>query len=42
MKVIIRVAFTVLILGFTATAGMAGEYRTPPHNYNQNNWMSHD
>ena len=40
MKILMRAAFTVLILGITAAEGQAAQYHAPAYNYYQNNWMA--
>ena len=42
MKTLILAAFSALWLATAMNAANAGSqpYRTPPHNYYQNNWMS--
>ena len=39
-KILIRAAFTILILGFIAAQGQAAQNHTPAYNYYQNNWMT--
>jgi hypothetical protein len=40
-KTLIRAAFTALSLSSIGVAHSQTNYRTPAHNYAQNNWMSH-
>jgi hypothetical protein len=40
MKVLILAAFVALGLSMAGTDAQAQRYRTPAHNYYQNNWMS--
>jgi hypothetical protein len=41
VKILIRAIFTVLSLGAIGVAhSQTAQYRTPVHNYYQNNWMA--
>jgi hypothetical protein len=40
MKTRILAAFIALTVGAGALSAQAANYRTPPHNFYQNNWMA--
>jgi hypothetical protein len=39
MKTLILAAFTAIVLGAGVASAESNTYRTPAHNYYQNNWM---